>query len=595
MTKFNTASAVVDNLLQVVRADERFYSYIGYPNSQTLTVSAYPEDVQRLRDAAAALETEASAEVAYRVRTAGGALHWTLAEMSREDGQTGERDLIHVELQDLDTLRNDLYDMKDSARLRSELLNLSGGIYFCYEEAKDGGHLEIFSGAGRDRVNYYIGTLEKWSLMHQEPESVPPQYQEEFLMLCRNLRVGTRKFEHILQMSEFSFDPETEILHVSGKTYKASDGNKCVVGSIQVRGKDGSQSSASAFAESSRDITTGLLNKKATIDYTKRLLEHKPLHKVHVCILDIDNFKQVNDTLGHMFGDEVLQRIADILKEAVTGIGIAGRFGGDEMMLVIEGLNEEAELRGVLRSIRSNVEWAYKERKDVPAVTCSIGVASYPEHGGDFETLFRIADKMLYMAKERGKNRYIIYTPEIHGDVLNTDEVQLHFPGGYEKHDREGLILRLMQYFLRRQRLTYEQVLKETGECFRLDEIGVFYGKTGHMLSESCWCSSEELKNRPRNIDFVNEEHFDSLYQEHGMTIIENFAAVEALCPQTSAYLQEHGVRAALIYRIDTDKHEGYITYYRNDSSTRKWSDSDKNYLLYISKMIELVIGGARN
>jgi len=265
------------------------------------------------------------------------------------------------------------------------------------------------------------------------------------------------------------------------------------------------------------------------------------------------------------------------------------------MMLVIEGLNEEAELRGVLRSIRANVEWAYKERKDVPAVTCSIGVASYPEHGSDFETLFQIADKMLYMAKERGKNRYIIYTPEIHGDVMHTDEVQLHFPGGYEAHDREGLVLRLLQYFLRKQRMTYEQVLQEVGECFRLDEICIFYGKQEKLLSENYWCSSEELKDQPRRIDFVNEEHFNSLYQEHGMTIIENFAAVEALFPKTCAYLQERGVKAALVYPIVADKHKGYITYFRNDSSTRKWSDSDKNYLLYISKMIELVIGGVRN
>lgn len=598
MAKFNTASATMNDLLEVVRADEKFYSYVGYANGQSLALCVHPEDAQRLQETARAAQGgEEPVELAYRLRTVSGDYHWVMSELSHEeDVGDGEEEYIHVEIQDLDTLRDNLNEIKDTELLRSELLNLSEGIYFCYEAARDGGHLEIFSGAGKDRVNYYIGTLDKWDQMHQDPEMVPEAYSESFRALCRNLRAGTHKFEHTLQLQEFSIDPEKEVLHVSGKTYRDSSGHNCVVGSMQVRGKDGSQSySAVSFAESSRDITTGLLNKKASIDYVKRVLALKPLHKVHVCILDIDNFKQVNDTLGHMFGDEVLQKVADILKEAAIGFGIAGRFGGDEMMLMLEGLNEEAELRGVLRSIRANVEWAYKDRKEVPAITCSIGVASYPEHGDEFDDLFRIADKMLYMAKERGKNRYLIYTPEIHGDVLHAEDAQVRFPGGYVLHDREGLVLRLLQHFLRRHHMPYEQVLKETGECFRLDEICIFYGEPDKLLSENYWCSSEELRNRDRRIDFVKEEHFDSLYQEHGMTIIENFAAVAALCPETSAYLQEHGVRAALIYRIKDEKHEGYITYFRNDSSTRKWSDSDKNYLLYISKMIELVIGGTEN
>ena len=113
-----------------------------------------------------------------------------------------------------------------------------------------------------------------------------------------------------------------------------------------------------------------------------------------------------------MFGDEVICNVADVIKESVEGKGVAGRIGGDEMFIVVEGLESNDEIRNVLRTIRNNVSFMYNNQPDKPHVTCSIGSSTYPCDGQTYEELFNIADKMLYLAKEKGRDRYIIYLPD---------------------------------------------------------------------------------------------------------------------------------------------------------------------------------------
>lgn len=104
----------------------------------------------------------------------------------------------------------------------------------------------------------------------------------------------------------------------------------------------------------------------------------------YLTIIDVDDFKTINDTYGHMFGDEVLSRVSEIIRSDLNARGVAGRFGGDEFMILFENVKSEQELRLILKTITKNIQWAF-------------------------------ADKALYIAKAKGKNRYIIYDGRKHG------------------------------------------------------------------------------------------------------------------------------------------------------------------------------------
>lgn len=150
-----------------------------------------------------------------------------------------------------------------------------------------------------------------------------------------------------------------------------------------------------------KDPGTDLLNKRAITDYVRKLIDSQPGHTVTIAIIDIDDFKTINDTYGHMFGDEVLCKVADILRDAVGSRGLCGRIGGDEMFIIMEGLNDNEGIRNVLRTIRNNTKWLYHDDPRNIKITCSIGSATYPNDAKRYDELFKIADKVLYLAKER--------------------------------------------------------------------------------------------------------------------------------------------------------------------------------------------------
>lgn len=125
-----------------------------------------------------------------------------------------------------------------------------------------------------------------------------------------------------------------------------------------------------------------------------------------VVILDIDFFKKINDTYGHLLGDEVLIKLAQFVRSAMReGIDVASRFGGEEFALLLPKTDKAGALI-LAERLRRAVEAGMEDKaKGLPKVTVSIGVASYPDDGDDKESLFRRADDALYTAKRSGRNQ----------------------------------------------------------------------------------------------------------------------------------------------------------------------------------------------
>jgi diguanylate cyclase (GGDEF)-like protein len=128
-------------------------------------------------------------------------------------------------------------------------------------------------------------------------------------------------------------------------------------------------------------------------------------------ILDIDDFKQVNDTYGHLQGDEVLKMIGEILLDESRGVDEPARYGGEEFVLALPETSAEGALE-VAERVRRRVEQARVTRLDgALRVTASVGVATMPGAARDVRTLIAVADDALYAAKRAGKNRCVEAEP----------------------------------------------------------------------------------------------------------------------------------------------------------------------------------------
>lgn len=160
--------------------------------------------------------------------------------------------------------------------------------------------------------------------------------------------------------------------------------------------------------EAETDKLTGLLNKASTERLAKEMLEDLPEGKVAAFfILDLDHFKEANDTHGHQYGDLILQGFAGALRQSFRPTDIVGRFGGDEFVVLISELpGQEIAERKAHQILRKAHRLEIEGRN--PGISASIGIAIAPARGRTYEELFQTADRSLYRVKEDGRDGYCI-------------------------------------------------------------------------------------------------------------------------------------------------------------------------------------------
>lgn len=160
------------------------------------------------------------------------------------------------------------------------------------------------------------------------------------------------------------------------------------------------------------DLLTGLTNKLATERKIKDYMMKNPNSQSMLFILDVDNFKKINDTMGHAFGDEVLRSLGQQITSIFRASDIIGRVGGDEFMIFLKGIPDENTVRKEASKVENFFRNFQAGEYVKYAATASIGVAIYPQEGNDFESLYKAADQGLYKAKKRGKNQLAFYRDE---------------------------------------------------------------------------------------------------------------------------------------------------------------------------------------
>lgn len=174
------------------------------------------------------------------------------------------------------------------------------------------------------------------------------------------------------------------------------------------------------------DSLTGLSNRSAFRRYFESILTSKESGDclAALAMVDIDNFKDVNDVYGHQVGDKVLTLISQRISECLSDGDLIGRFGGDEICVLFSPVLDKAELKNRLANIQNVVRQAIEFECATISVCASIGVVVYPENGRDVEDLFKRVDMALYLAKQRGRNRYEFYTSELQDRVTTRISTQ---------------------------------------------------------------------------------------------------------------------------------------------------------------------------
>jgi len=306
-------------------------------------------------------------------------------------------------------------------------------------------------------------------------------------------------------------------------------------------------------------------------------------------MFDMDNFKIVNDSFGHAFGDEVLHTVTSIINRAIGDHGMVGRVGGDEIMIVTKGIADKAELRPYMREIRVNVEEQFKDKLNGISLTCSMGAAAYPDHGESCDDVKDLADKMLYLAKEKGRNRYIIYTPDMHADLIkapekSADGLKTVLANNF---DKVSIVHYMIEDYLKKGTSSNALAFRNVGEAFNLQEILIVYNnaKVGFKWS----IDNSEISKSDLNWIELNDA-FYSHFNKDGMFVIDGLYDLEGDKEYLRPKLVERGAESALFFRLrNNDDYQGYVLFVKK-GQRQKWSEYELLALSTIGKIFEMSV-----
>jgi diguanylate cyclase (GGDEF)-like protein/PAS domain S-box-containing protein len=160
------------------------------------------------------------------------------------------------------------------------------------------------------------------------------------------------------------------------------------------------------------DALTGLPNRTLFMERIQHAIDvaHRSKNQMAVIFLDLDNFKNINDTLGHSSGDLLLKEIGSRIASAVRDCDTAARLGGDEFTILLEKINSVDEIQPITKRILNNISKPFSLTGYEVSLTASIGIAIYPDYGSNYKDLLRYADIAMYHAKAQGRNNVQYYT-----------------------------------------------------------------------------------------------------------------------------------------------------------------------------------------
>ncbi len=325
--------------------------------------------------------------------------------------------------------------------------------------------------------------------------------------------------------------------------------------------------------EAQRDKLTGLYNKTATEQLIKNYLQQRmPHEKCALFIVDVDHFKEINDTFGHLYGDAVLTNLGEHLRKTFRrSDDIIGRIGGDEFFIFIQNFGSYEIIKKKADEICNHFRKRYATADSFIEISASIGVAYAPDHAKDLESLYELADIALYQAKNKGKNQYVIYDTsqirekyESNRTVIDEKRLQKKFEDNmleyvfnllYNNNDFNSSITSVLQFLA-------EKFGFSSGYVFEISEDAQY---------ESCtyeWCEKNTLPSidKMQNINISDVGHAGIPSKKDDYFIYTENTKVNS--DVAEKYLNEYGIKFVVNYGIwDNDKPIGFIGFSDNKST----------------------------
>ena len=552
--------ASFDDKYNIFVSNKSFTSYLGSEELRSFKITDYihPDDVESFKKFVEDKSFTGGEEV-FRLKKKNNGWHYNVVRIHTEKGMVENRRNIGVEIIDIDESVGDYETAMDSLSRVRLLMSLTDEFAFIYD--KETNMFKMFKYDRFNRIVLYDMDIDQWKREMLSRSYV--KYDEKAMLdtLVLNMKTYADSFSIKMNCAIRTQSDIIEAVRFIGTVHNESSGNKIIVGRVVSDESVGHASTAMEIMnELQYDSLTGVYNKKTITEYAKKRIAEEKEKRIVIAILDVDNFKSVNDTFGHLYGDKVLARVGGRLKEIVGEDGVIGRIGGDEFMIVFNGLDDDQVLRGMLRAIRTQIKWEFAEDFENLSITCSIGASIFPVNGRDYEDLFKKADCCLYIAKEKGRDRYVFFRDEMHRAsyeaMLNKNQLNAM------KNPREIRELKNVASFMENamtdSRKAILDAMRHMKDTFGIDNINIYYGE-GMKKVYSFGSDIPEAKDAM----YVFSEEFQKLMGENERFLQIGFAdAFSDITPDFCGRMKAERIASTIqCYIGDKRNIKGLVTF----------------------------------
>ena len=559
--------------LVAAKASEFYYEFIGENSFRPVSDLLLPEDGELLKKAVETYPFQPMElmTVLHNLKDSVRNVYLRLEESEQTENGVP---LYQITISDIHDLEMRNLRLEQSILKYRHFMTLEDVYFFEYLTEQDS--ITVYKYVNERAMTQFEGSLNVLirNVEQAHEGSDIARLEDQLRTFCAYLRNGEDFFE-----MEFVSDQEDKgIWKAKGaRIPKKRDMVAGIITPDRNREKE-----AYYLTPAARDAGTGLLNKRAWTEYTIEQLNRKDHHTRWLVIIDIDDFKHINDTYGHIFGDQVIRRVAEIMQVLVGQRGVIGRFGGDEYVILLEKVETREQLKTLLKTMAKEFALTFDPKI---RVTASIGVSEYPVDGTEYEKLMRKADKALYLAKEKGKNRHIIYEERLHGRLESDDMQNMAMAYAVSKEKKREVITEMITELCASgvdSIVKKEERLQQIRSLFDLDGITVYSRKGADLVCRN----GNYISEAPDGRGLFEDEKYLALFGDDDNFVESNTAKLRSQDPAAFAIMQKQEICASLQCISRKEGVPNVIVNYDVFNRNRKWSDEDITLLTILGHCI---------
>ena len=558
--------------LVVAKASEFFYEFVGENSFRPVSDLLLPEDGELLREAVAA-DPFQPLELLTVLHNLKDSVRSVFLRLEQSEQTENGIPLYQITISDIHDLEGRNLRLEQSVLKYRHFMTLEDAYFFEYLIEQDS--ITVYKYVNERAMNQFDGSMNALiqNVEQAHEGSDIARLEDQLRTFCAHLRNGDDFFE----MEFVRGQEDKEIWKVRGSRIPKK---RDMVAGIIIPDRN-REKEAYYLTPAARDAGTGLLNKRAWTEYTIEQLNRNDYNTRWMVIIDIDDFKHINDTYGHIFGDQVIRRVAEIMQVLTGQRGVIGRFGGDEYVILLEKVETREQLKTLLKTIAKEFALAFDPKTHV---TASIGVSEYPVDGTEYEMLMRKADKALYLAKEKGKNRHIIYEERLHGKLETDDMQNMAMAYAVSKEKKREVITEMITELCVSgvdSIVKKEERLQQIRSLFDLDGITVYSQRGAELICRN----GSYIAEVPDGTGIFGDEKYLGLFEDDNF-VESNTLKLRSQDPAAFAVMQKQEIGAFLQCISRKEGTPYVIVNYDVFNRNRKWSDEDITLLTILGHCV---------